>query len=120
MIIVELSFKQQAKIPAILLEMILFNDNFKEQAKKCCICFFFIYLFLLYSVLKCLTCSVELSLSIDTEMSRLTPSESLNMSLLCPHCNKTSCSIAILKTVNKGNNKITELRTILQRESQNS
>jgi hypothetical protein len=31
MIIVELSFKQQTKIPAILLEIILFNDNFKEQ-----------------------------------------------------------------------------------------
>jgi len=25
-----------------------------------------------------------------------------------------------MKTINKGNNKITELRTILQRESQNS
>jgi hypothetical protein len=47
MIIVELSFKQQAKIPAILLEMILFNDNFKEQAKKCCICFF-LYIFFYY------------------------------------------------------------------------
>jgi hypothetical protein len=32
-------------------------------------------------------------------------------------CNK---SILFMPTVNKGNNKITELRTILQRESQNS
>ena len=49
MIIVELSFKQQTKIPAILLEMILFNDNFKEQAKKCCIWFFFNIFFTIFS-----------------------------------------------------------------------
>ena len=30
------------------------------------------------------------------------------------------CEIFILILLNKGNNKITELRTILQRESQNS
>jgi hypothetical protein len=64
MIIVELSFKQQTTIPPILLEMILFNDNFKEQTNKCCICFlkFLSFYFLLYSVPKCLACSAELSL----------------------------------------------------------
>ena len=31
-----------------------------------------------------------------------------------------SCPIYTISPVNKGNNKITELRTILQRESQNS
>ena len=34
--------------------------------------------------------------------------------------NISPCKVLEVKKVNKGNNKITELRTILQRESQNS
>ena len=33
---------------------------------------------------------------------------------------KICCFVCVLLSVNKGNNKITELRTILQREGQNS
>ena len=33
---------------------------------------------------------------------------------------ETKRNVEFVSTVNKGNNKITELRTILQRESQNS
>jgi hypothetical protein len=33
---------------------------------------------------------------------------------------RLGCGETIVLTLNKGNNKITELRTILQRESQNS
>ena len=46
---------------------------------------------------------------------RLKPNSSLSISE--DTIQNTSCPIA---GVNKGNNKITELRTILQRESQNS
>ena len=47
-----------------------------------------------------------------------------NVRILCLACNfqksKATTNIYQKEKINKGNNKITELRTILQRESQNS
>jgi hypothetical protein len=63
--------------------MIIVELSSKQQTKMLYLVFFCVFFFILYSVPKCLTCSAESSLLIDTEISWLNPSESLKSYLTC-------------------------------------